>query len=339
MMEVKSEIVKSENIFFGIFRRMFGALFIFISIVTLTCLGLAESATKCNAQKIIATLKADSTHIVIGDKLNVKLTVKFSGNGVVALSHPTDTLGRMELLSASNIDSTIERNAKQFTQSFVVSAYDSGSFRTGPLKIFFTNTNGERDTLYSDFFYVSVSTVAVDTTKPIKLIKSPLSVPYSLSEFLPIIIGAAIALVVIAIIIYFIWRRSKRKKTVVIEKPRPKDPAHIWAKKELKKLEEEKIWQRDEVKLYYSRLTDILRQYLEYRFNWNALESTTEEIEENISGYDVTVSSKEILLSILKSADFVKFAKKLPLPNENMKAMENAIAFIDSTKPSEASAQ
>ncbi|MDE6865883.1 MAG: cell wall anchor protein, partial [Muribaculaceae bacterium] len=36
---------------------------------------------------------------------------------------------------------------------------------------------------------------------------------------------------------------------------------------------------------------------------------------------------------ILDMADFVKFAKVRPLPPDNVKAMENAIQFVEETKP------
>lgn len=314
--------VNSEKLCVVAYR--FGGLLFFVFTLFLN--------TSSFAQTISANLKADSTHIVIGDKLNVKLTLKYSVETGVTLPAVTDTLGNMELLSASKIDTSVSGNSKTLIQSFVVSAYDSGNYHLGPLKIYFKNTAGNRDSILSDFVFVRVATVAVDTSKPFKAIKAPLDVPYSLQEFLPWIIGGITTLILLLVLIYILWRRSKRKKPVTLEKPKPKDPPHIWARKELKKLEEEKLWQSDAVKNYYSRLTDIMRLYLEYRYNWFALESTTEEIEDNFSNYPVNESAKENLLSILRKGDLVKFAKQLPLPNDNIKAMENAYAFIDLTE-------
>ena len=132
-----------------------------------------------------------------------------------------------------------------------------------------------------------------------------------------------------------LWRKYRKQKPVVVERPKPKDPAHIWARKELKKLEEEKVWQGDNVKLYYSRLTDILRFYLEYRYGWYAMESTTEEIQSEIENYNLKEKAKENLLSTLRAADLVKFAKMLPMPDANIRAMETAYKFIDFTEPNE----
>jgi hypothetical protein len=288
----------------------------------------------CANAQVSAILRADSTHIQIGDHLNIRLTVKQPNNFAVPFPLIIDTLGNMELVSASKVDTIIDAGNKSLSQLYTVSAYDSGEFHAGPVKVFFKNSNGELDSTLSNDIPVTVNTLNVDTTKPFKAIKAPLDVPYSWREFIYYIIGAVLLLIaIIAGII--LWKKYKKQKPAIVERPRPKDPAHIWARKELKKLEEEKLWQKDEVKLYYSRLTDILRLYLEFRYNWLALESTTEEIQAEIENYNLKEKAKENLLVTLRTADLVKFAKMLPGPEENIRAMESAYKFIDFTEPKE----
>jgi hypothetical protein len=288
----------------------------------------------CANAQVSATLRADSSQIQIGDHLNIRLTVKQPNSFAVSFPLIADTLGNMELVSASKMDTTVDAGNKSLSQLYTVSAYDSGEFHAGPVKVFFKNSNGELDSTLSNDIPVRVNTLNVDTTKPFKAIKVPLDVPYSWREFIYYIIGGVLLLIaIIAGII--LWKRYKKQKPAIVERPRPKDPAHIWARKELKKLEEEKLWQKDEVKLYYSRLTDILRLYLEFRYNWLALESTTEEIQAEIEDYNLKEKAKENLLATLRTADLVKFAKMLPGPEENMRAMESAYKFIDFTEPKE----
>ena len=286
------------------------------------------------AQDITANLQADSSHIVIGDFLNVKLTVKFPGELTVKMPSVTDTVGNMELVKASKIDTAISGNFKTLTQTYMVSAYDSGKYHAGPQKIVYKNQSGIKDSIFSGSLFVTVNTVPVDTSKAFKAIKSPVDVPYTLSEFLPYLISAMILIAIIVGAVYYIRRRRKRKPKV-IERAKPKDPAHVWARKELKKLEEEKLWQKDEIKQYYSRVTDILRMYLEYRYNWLALESTTEDISEEINSYGIAQEAKQNLLTILNEADLVKFAKRIPTPDSNVKVMEQAYYFLDLTEPKE----
>jgi hypothetical protein len=241
----------------------------------------------------------------------------------------------MEFISASKTDTFNEPTIQTFSQTYTVSAFDSGQFHAGPVVIPYINSAGGADTLYSNIVIVDVNTLPVDTMRPFKPIKGPLAVPYSWKEFILYIIAAWLLLLLIALAVALYNKYAKKKLQDTNARPVPKDPAHIWARKELKKLEDEKLWQKDQVKLYYSRLTEILRLYLEYRFSWLALESTTEEIEAAIDNYNMKEKAKENLLQILRAADLVKFAKLLPGPESNIKAMESACKFIDFTEPKE----
>jgi hypothetical protein len=306
------------------------------SFAQITALVFLLSIVYClsSVAQVSATLRADSNQIQIGDHLNIRLTVKSPNNLAIPFPVPADTLGNLELISASKVDTSVESDKKILSQLYTVSAYDSGEYHAGPVKIYFKNSTGELDSTFSNEIPVAVNTLDVDTTKPFKAIKAPLDVPYSWKEFIYYIIAGVLLLIAIVVGI-ILYKKYKKKKPLVVERPKPKDPAHIWARKELKKLEEEKLWQSDQVKLYYSRLTDILRLYLEFRYNWFALESTTEEIQDEIENYNLKEKAKENLLSILRAADLVKFAKMIPMPDANIRAMESAYKFIDFTEPNE----
>jgi len=310
--------------------RLFAYVAMFMFIFFLDNIQIIQAQTT-----VSATLTADSTHILIGDHLNVKLVLKHPASLKMAMPVVKDSVGNMEFIAASKIDTVSEPTIQTFTQAYTISAFDSGQFHAGPIMIPYTNSTGKADTLYSNSVLIDVNTLPVDTMRPFKPIKGPLAVPYTWQEFILYIIAAwlAIFLIVIGVLLY--KRYAKKKLQETNARPVPKDPAHIWARKELKKLEDEKLWQKDQVKLYYSRLTDILRLYLEYRFNWLALESTTEEIEAAIDNYNMKEKGKENLLQILRAADLVKFAKLLPAPDANIKAMESAYKFIDFTEPKE----
>lgn len=296
------------------------------------CCCLVWCGVAANAQSVSATLRADSNEIQIGDPLNIRLTVKHPTGMVVPFPVITDTLGNLEITGVSKIDTSTEGASKVLSQLYTVSAFDSGQYHAGPVRIYYKNSDGAPDSVFSNDIPVTVNTLDVDTAKPFKGIKAPLTVPYVWQEFTYYIIAGVVLVLLIAAAV-ILWRRYKKQKPAAVERPRPKDPAHIWARKELRKLEEEKVWQKDEVKLYYSRLTDILRQYLEYRYNWYAMESTTEEIEVQMGQYHLKEKAKENLLAILRAADLVKFAKMIPMPDANIKAMESANKFIDFTEP------
>lgn len=287
-------------------------------------------ANEMNAQ-VSATFKADSNHIEIGDWLHFKLAVTAPKNTLVQFpDFSGDTLNKMEIISFDKIDTTIIGENVLFTQTIVASAYDSGVYKIAPIAVYFTNENQTADSVLTAEYEVSVTTVSIDTSKAIKPIKAPLKVAYEWREFVWWIV-AAVALIALAVA-YFLYRKYRKKPQKTEEKPKPKEPAHIWALNELQKLEAEKLWQNDEHKKYYSRLSDILRSYLEYRYDVLAMESTTDEIADLLSQLSINNELKNRLLETLHLADFAKFAKMTPIPEQNLRSMENAKAFVERTK-------
>ena len=297
----------------------------------LLCAGAATFIS--SAQSISATFVSDSAEIQIGDHIPVKLNLRFSGGIQPQLPQWRDTIGELEIVKAGKLDTFDNGKSTVLSQNYVLTAFDSGEYHTGVKTIYYKTASGRLDSVLSNDLLVEVRTVPVDTTKPIKAIKAPLQQPYTWDEFLYYYIAAAVLLAaVIALILYLRWRNKKPAPEV---RPKPKEPAHVWARAELKKLEEEKLWQKDETKRYYTRLSEILRLYIEFRYGYYAMESTTAEIEEKIQSYHVKRIAQEKLLAILNQADLVKFAKLLPLPDENIKNMERAYGFIDLTEPKE----
>ncbi|NDV69152.1 hypothetical protein [Dysgonomonas sp. 25] len=139
-----------------------------------------------------------------------------------------------------------------------------------------------------------------------------------------------IGLVIVAgLVIFFLYRKKKKGyyfKAEVIK------PPHVIALNELDKLKNSKIWQKGQTKEYYTRLTDILRNYIDGRFGIDAPEMTSDEIIEAVHRVTDTASSTVNLEQILRLADLVKFARYTPLTDEDDLSMMNAYLFVNQTK-------
>lgn len=146
------------------------------------------------------------------------------------------------------------------------------------------------------------------------------------------------ALLVIAIAAagYYVWLYFQRRRVQTTEVPVPKEnllPPHVVALKALQDLGEKKLWQDGHYKAFYTELTDILRRYIERRYQVSAMECTTDEIMSEL--VELTVSQRSSynnLKEVLQLADFVKFAKYEPLPDENQMAFMNSRLFVEQTK-------
>ena len=108
-------------------------------------------------------------------------------------------------------------------------------------------------------------------------------------------------------------------------------PSENW-----KNLKNEELWQKGETKKYYTKLTEILRQYLENRFRVFSLELTTAETLEALvkTGFKKDGSYNN-LKTVLTGADLVKFAKYNPVPAENESHFQNSWNFVLATKENE----
>ncbi len=281
--------------------------------------------------QVSANFYFDSTKIQIGDHLGVKFSVKQQEGSLVQFPVFKDTLGDFEIVETQKKDTAKIGSETLFTQRIIVSAYDSGLYSILPQKIYFTQ-NGSLDSVYTDVQFVEVNTLPVDTSKPVKPIKPPLDVSLKLSDYLPYIIGIGGGIILL-LLGWWLYRKYRNKEVKPAPPVVPKELAHVWAMKELQKLEQEKVWQKEEPKVYYTRLTDIMRLYLEYRFNVWAMESTTDEIQRMIFRDDVPEDVQQKFLDVLKLADLVKFAKLAPLPDEHQRCLTNARDFVKATVP------
>ena len=108
--------------------------------------------------------------------------------------------------------------------------------------------------------------------------------------------------------------------------------AHEIAIEQLQALRAAQLWQKGAVKEYQSRLTRVIREYLENRYEVNALESTTEQILQELKQVDFNSDWKDKLREMLQMADLVKFAKAEPPADFHGRMLDNAEAFVRATQ-------
>lgn len=140
-------------------------------------------------------------------------------------------------------------------------------------------------------------------------------------------------ILIIAIIAAGAYFGSKYHKTgkfiTLPEKPQPK-PWEV-ALERLEKLKAKNLWENGMEKEYFTDLTDILRDYLSARFGINAMEMTSRQIMQTLADQADVKEKRGYVRKILDVADFVKFAKVRPLPEDNVAAYDNAVNFIKET--------
>lgn len=285
------------------------------------------------AQQIKATAKLDSANILLGDQVKLILEIEHPKEATVEFPNVPDTLSNLiEVLKRSKIDTSVAGNNIKLAKTFTITCFDSGSYLISP-QWFRVKLNGVTDSIPTNSVALNVNTMAIDTTRGLTDIKTPYAAPVTLKEVTPYILGAILLGAIIFLVLYSIKRKKKNQPLFKLPE-KPKEPAHVIALRELDRIKNEKIWQKDKTKQYYSEVTDVLRIYIEERFDIRAMEQTTEEILDSFRFRKNLISDKTFsnLSQILTLADFVKFAKYKPLPDDDNLTLVNAYFFVNETK-------
>lgn len=287
------------------------------------------------AQKIQAKATIDSTNVLIGDQFNLRIEVDQPRN--IHLEFPTmaDSLTKsIEVVKRSPLDTfhLDEKEQIKIIQNLTITSFDTGQQVVPPFK-FLLKYDNLYDTIETQPAAFYVHSMPIDTTKGPVDIKQPYGAPVTLKEVSPYILGGIIILALIFFLFYYIQRKRKNKP-VFAKAEKPKEPAHVIALRELDKIKEEKLWQKSEIKTYYSLVSDTVRTYIENRFNIQAMEYTTEETMQAFKYRNDLIPAKSLeeLKGILTLSDLVKFAKYTPLPDDHNLTLMNAYFFVNQTK-------
>ena len=288
-------------------------------------------STSLFAQKV--TTSIDSTKKKIGAEF--KLTLKTDVDTFSKVKFPNAKFfGALEVIQSYKID-TVRNGARyELIKKYGLTQFDSGKYTIPRIPILI---NGK--TSFSDSIKIEVNDVKVDTLKQkmydikdIAVVNNPLG-----NWWIYLLILIAIG--VIGYFAYqFIKKKQNQEKPIEIVFKTPIEKATTL----LQQLESKELWQKGEIKSYYSELTDIARNYIEEEINIPAMESTTSEL---IEGLRKAAKQKKLKLSnetvdnlekVLKQADLVKFAKVKPLDyeiEEDKKRIANSIVTIHKSIP------
>ncbi len=295
---------------------------------------LSAAITGIRAQEVSVTSSLDTSLILIGDQINYTITIVKPAGLNLSIPIFMDTLFRnIEIISGPVIDSSILNGRTKLTGKYLITSFDTGYYAIPPAVVEVKSNIGIKR-FFSDYSILEVARTKIapaDTALKIYDIIKPYRAPVTLGEILPWVLLA----VLISAIVWFVIRylRLHKKDKEGAEPATLIEPAHVIAFRELEILHLEQIWQKGETKKYYTRLTEIIRQYLENRYQVFSLELTTEETLSALihSGFKKNDEYNR-LKTILTSADLVKFAKHKPEPSENDLHYQNSWEFVNNTK-------
>ncbi|HEX8577690.1 MAG TPA: hypothetical protein VF677_15495 [Flavobacterium sp.] len=283
------------------------------------------------AQKQVTT-SIDTLKNKIGAQFN--LTVSANVDTLSNVVFPRgNTFGRMEVIRNYVVDTIKKDGRYELVKRYGLAQFDSGKYTIPGLKVLINNK-----VFLTDSLAVEVANVEVDTLRQKMYDIKPIASAQSNNSWVWKLLLILLLLAGIGVLVYWLVKKYQKKK---IEAEVYKTPIEK-ATALLNTLEQKELWQKGEIKNYYSELTDITRNYIEEAIEIPAMESTTFELIEGLKTASQKKKMKlsqetiENLLAVLKRADLVKFAKSRPLDfeiTEDRKKIEKAIVKLDEAIP------
>lgn len=297
--------------------------------------GVVDVSAQSTPPEVRARLEPDS--VQLGDE--VMLTIDVHKDQVQVIGFPVfdqQENGQLEVVEEYPVD-TVEREGRQqhLRKRYRLAAFGEGTVVLGRTPVLYLDKN-INDTLYSaDSLSLYIEPIEIDTTTmTINDVKPPREMPLRFGEISGYMLRGLLLLVVLAgIVALAVWLIGKYRGSLPNPfRSKPAEPPYVVAIKALEKLHQQKLWQNNRHKEYYSGITDILRRYISDRYGVGAMEMTSDEIIEAVSQVEMPDKSRSDLTRLLRTADLVKFAKAVPDNEYNEQAYFDAYYFVEETK-------
>lgn len=302
-----------------------------ILLATAGCQKKAAAQAAVHKDPVTVSVSVDNPNKVrVGDLIRYTIEVNAQTNIDVQMPPFAENLSMLNQLLIHDWENCPEEKLPggriQKKQIYELETYLTGVYEIPPARIQFV-INGVTNTIYSSALCVEIASLSKEgdmtDVKDVKDVVEYLSGDSGKLKVV-IVLGSLAA----AALVLLLFLRKKKEKDAP-----PPVPAHIKAFAALEMLKGSDLLKKELFKEYFSALSDILRRYIEDRFDLRAPEQTTEEFL-NILRQDpkFTYEQREMLRGFLNECDLIKFAKQETSLQAAEDATEKTEAFIEATK-------
>lgn len=315
------------------------------NIILLTACVLCSLMTKAQGT---VDIKIDSLQLLIGQQTGITLDVTCNANQNVVFPPLSDrsmlTKG-VEVVKVCPIDTQMLNEGKrmQLTQRYIITSFDSALYYLPPMDVIIDTTHYKSKALALRVFTVPVDTVHVDKLLHLEndgsgklvdyheAVKDIEDAPFSWDDWANVVYGSLLVILLMVLTFVMLVWLKQGNPIIRIIRHKAKLPPHQVAMKEIERIKEEKTWASEDSKEYYTQLTDTLRNYIQERYGFRAMDMTSSEIIDRLMQENDEEALAE-LRQLFETADLVKFAKYSTLVNENDANLVTAVNYINQTK-------
>lgn len=291
---------------------------------------LARSGQSARAKipnPISAKVTADHNRILIGQPIQVLIEASVAKKN--SITWPAlDTFPHFVFLQKGMVDSTVGPDSTTYRQSLTLTSYDSGTWSIPRLNFMLSPAGLQagmglhpkpalRPSSLSDSIPITIDYTKLDPKQDYHDIRDIIDVPNPFAKWIGWIV-AGVCLLSVAIVIWLISLKKKLPKASSTPPPLATQiPPFEEAILQLDELARQRAWENGSVKVFYTRLNDILRLYMLRRLGISSLAETNEELIGQLRGLLLRPETFTPLTETLRMSDFVKFAKYIPSTNDN----------------------
>jgi len=282
------------------------------------------------AQQLSVRVTTDSTSVLIGEWIPVSLEVEAPNDVTLYLPSSDEDVDGAYFVSAEDERRDDSQGVQFIRRDMTLTVFDTGRIDIAVLVRYRLPDDTTMRVARSKALTIAIRGVELDTSITFKDIRDVLHVSLTIWDYL-LYVGIIALLAVLGFFAYRWYTRRPVKEEVEEEAPVVIIPPHIVALQALHHLREEAIWKLGEHKEYQTRLSEILRTYIENRYELPAMEQTTGEILRAIAVLPIDPDLLTKLEHTLRIADFTKFAKYQPSAVQHEDGLNFGFDFVNAT--------
>jgi hypothetical protein len=283
------------------------------------------------AQTSVAA-KVSSAEIYIGDEFLYSLTVRFPENSEAELPAVVGNLGSFEVRDIQVSELQTKEGISERTWTLKLSTFVSGDFVLPP-QLAEIKSPGSDSAMVLRSEAIPLKVLSRTSEDQRDILDAELPADYNTPWPWLWILGAVITLLFIGWLTKMFWFKKSKSKVV------PRLAPHPEALEALNELRAQNYLEQDRPREHFYRLTEILKVYIERRFEIDATDATGTELLARIEAAAILSEAlfKEFK-SFVKQTDLIKFADfKMDL--ENYIHLDQYVdGFLNITQPIEPSA-
>lgn len=301
-------------------------IFALLTLLWLTAVGNA-------ADKVVVNVRMDTTRILIGEQVLMKVRVSASSHDLIVMpDYPDSVLVEgVEVLShyTEKTESLDQGRRQAITEAYRITSFDSAAYYIPPIEV------RVGDSIYKSKRGIALEVISpqVDTTHVDKFFgpKDIASVYYDWDDLRQPMGLWAVGVVLLLLALYIGIQIKNNHRILPNIRLRLEGPPHKWAMRQIARLRTQRPHDPDEAHRYYAGLTDIVRTYIARRYGFKATAMTSAQIIQRLQGTNDPHLLQE-LQEMFEAADLVKYAGLNQQVDENDRNLLIALEYVNATK-------